>query len=144
MKVEGLTDRGHRHQLARLNVVMAALAILSRDCPDGVVTTAEPYIPPVSKEKLALLKAATAMQTELSLSISVSDPMIWDASHGFAERAHEIAKHRELTDVIVGVDNILHDYLQLLAGKGPLLSELAEELIEKGQLPVSLICERLA
>jgi hypothetical protein len=144
MKVEEHTELGYMHQLARLNVVMAALAILTGVCTEGALTTTEPYVPPVSKEKLALLKASVAMQTELSLSISVSDPMIWDASHGFAERAQTIAKHRELTDIVVGVDHILHEYLQLLAGKGPQLTALADELIAKGHLPISSVAEGLA
>jgi len=143
-KVDGLTEDGLTHQIARTNVVLASLVVLTGHTADGSITVAEFYEPAVSDDRLAMLKAAAAMQTELSLSISVSDPMIWDASHGLRARANELSKTRDLSDVLLGVDRIVQDWLLLIHGKGPQLLALTDQLLERGELPLSEIHASLA
>jgi hypothetical protein len=121
---------------------MASLALMTGSASSGQVLSDSPYRPNVDRGRVALLEAATAMQTEISLSIRASDPLIGEASHEFELLRTEIGDSTgEL--ITVRADEALHEMISLLDGKRDLLVEVAELLIRRGEVSLEQIAEVL-
>jgi hypothetical protein len=136
-------ERAHTHPQAHINIVMAALALLTGSCSEGVVSSTEPYLPNASRDRIALLEAATAIQSEVSLSIFASDPLIGDAIHVLGRHTRKKAPDDGQTALVLQVDRMINEWVSMLAGRGPQLNALAELLVERGELPLAEIGERL-
>jgi|GEM_PF-3242439 len=143
MNHEGFASDRHTFAQAHVNVVMASLALLTGSCATGTVTCGSPFQPDVEHGTRALLEAATAMQTEVSLSIFASDPLIKDASHELAHLVEDVRTAEERVAMVDTTDALLQEWLALLAGRGQELESLANLLVAKGSLTLPEIADYL-
>ena len=131
------------HGRVHANVVLAALALLTDTPIHGVVRANSPGKIETTAERLALLEAATAIQTEVSLSIVSSDPLIFHASHQLEESRANSSKSVIDTDNVEATDRTLHGWISLLEGRGDEINAIADSVIEHGEMAVAEIAKRL-
>jgi len=143
MNHEGFASDRHTFAQAHVNVVMASLALLTGSCATGTVTCGSPFEPEVEHGTRALLEAATAMQTEVSLSIFASDPLIKDASSELRHQVDHVRSTEEMELMILGTDALIQEWLGLLNGRGQELEALANLLVAKGSLTLPEIADYL-
>jgi hypothetical protein len=131
------------HGLVHVNAVMAVLALLTGSCTQGFVRSDKLFVADASPERVARLEAATAIQTEVSLSIDASDPLIDDASNrlGTFLAANPTFESRER--MVVATDELLHEWVSLLDGRGNEINEVAALIALRGEVSLEEIAERM-
>lgn len=83
------------------------------------------------------------MQTEVSLSIFVSDPLIADASRQFAAIVQERGRGNVPEEAVLMTDRIIHELVSMLDGRGPQINEIAEWIVKRGEVPLAEIALHL-
>ena len=131
------------HGLAHVNAVMATLALLTGTCTTGVVHANVLYQVDATPARIALLEAVTAIQTEVSLSIFASDPLIAEASHGMEFVVESDAAHRTREELVDATDRVVQDWLSLLAGRGQQITEIGDLILSRGEVSIEEIADRL-
>jgi len=126
--------------MAYVNAVIAALTVLTGVSSDGLVSATEPFRPHESLATDEILVAAAA-QSELTLSIYSSDPLIAEAAANLSSRVRPGSSSEKFVERI---DGQIHQWVDLLDGKAPVLREIAHQLIAKGTMSIDEVAVLLA
>jgi len=130
------------HGQAHANAVLAVLALLTESCVSGVVRADTPFRPDTHPGRAALLEAATAIQTEVSLSIVASDPLIAEAARGLASATTGRGEDAR-ENAVIEVDRVLQHWVSLLEGRGQQLDDIADLISKRGEVSLEEIAALL-
>ena len=131
------------HEQVRANVVMATLALMTGTPANGVVRADTAFRVEASKGYLALLEVATAVQTEVSLSIYSSDPLLAEAAKIIEKHIVARGEFERQEKAIVETDQILHQWISMISGRGEEMNEIAEWIYRNGEISLVDLAERL-
>ena len=92
--------------------------------------------------RAALLEAATAIQTEVSLSIVASDPLIAEAARGLASATTGRGEDAR-ENAVIEVDRVLQHWVSLLEGRGQQLDDIADLISKRGEVSLEEIAALL-
>lgn len=124
---------GSQNRQVMSNALLAVLTALICPNAEGVVTATEPYRPAVTDTEFTLIEVVAVSQTEVSLSIYATDPMLQDG----AERLRELIPlqtDEEMVQTVNFVDHMIHEKAALLTGRREQVLEVAELLRRNGHV----------
>jgi len=120
------------------NVVLAALALMTGTAPHGVVRADQPFrVLDANVVRAALLEFATAVQTEVSLSIYSSDALLLEAAHDLRQAIGEAPEFCNPESAVIAIDEVIQDWLTLLTGRRQDLIAISERIEAAGEVSLA-------
>ena len=132
------------HEQVRANVVMATLALMTGTPAIGVVRADTAFRVEAPESYFALLEVATAVQTEVSLSIYSSDPLLAEAVKILEKHISDRGEFERQEVAIIETDRILQQWISMISGRGQEMNEVAEWIYKNGEISLADLADRLA